>query len=215
MRLTVGLAVRPVPRGEGWGSARAEERKAMTDPKHYRKHTLSVLVENHQGVLAKIASLIAAKGYNIDSLSVAETLDPTVSRMTMSVRGDEWVMEQVVKQLYRIIDVIKVVDLTDEPHLGREMIFIRVSAEPANRAEILRICEIFRGRVVDVTPMSYTLEITGEEGKIQAVLELLQPFGIQEIVRSGTLAMARGSKTVTKRDEVRLRVASRKQASAE
>jgi len=187
----------------------------MTDPKHYRKHTLSVLVENHQGVLAKIASLIAAKGYNIDSLSVAETLDPTVSRMTMSVRGDEWVMEQVVKQLYRIIDVIKVVDLTDEPHLGREMIFIRVSAEPANRAEILRICEIFRGRVVDVTPTSYTLEITGEEGKNQAVLELLQPFGIQEIVRSGTLAIARGSKSVTKRDEARLRVANRKQASGE
>jgi len=207
--------LRPSPHRGGWRSARAEEPEAMTDPKHYRKHTLSVLVENHQGVLAKIASLIAAKGYNIDSLSVAETLDPTVSRMTMSVRGDEWVLEQVVKQLYRIIDVIKVVDLTDEPHLGREMIFIRVSAEPANRAEILRICEIFRGRVVDVTPTSYTLEITGEEGKNQAVLELLQPFGIQEIVRSGTLAMARGSKTVTRRDEARLRVANRKQASAE
>ncbi len=187
----------------------------MTDPKHYRKHTLSLLVENHQGVLAKIASLIAAKGYNIDSLSVAETLDPTVSRMTMSVRGDEWVMEQVVKQFHRIIDVIKVVDLTDEAHVGREMIFVRVNAEPANRAEILRITEIFRGRIVDVTPTSYTLEITGESGKIEAVLELLQPFGVQEIVRSGTLAIARGSKVITKRDESKLRLAGRKQAVAE
>lgn len=182
----------------------------MTDPTDYRKHTLSILVENHQGVLARIASLIAAKGYNIDSLSVAETLDPSVSRMTMSVQGDEWVMEQVVKQFHRLIDVIKVVDLTDEPHVGREMVFIRVNAEPANRAEILRIVEIFRGRVVDVTPTTYTLEITGEESKIQAVLELLQPLGIQEIVRSGKLAIARGSKTVSKREEGKLRVASRK-----
>jgi acetolactate synthase I/III small subunit len=187
----------------------------MTDPKHFRKHTLSILVENHQGVLAKIAALVAAKGYNIDSLSVAETLDPSVSRMTMSVRGDEWVLEQVVKQLHRLIDVIKVVDLTDEAHVGREMIFIRVNAEPANRAEILRINEIFRGRVVDVTPSSYTLEITGEESKIQAVLELLQPLGIQEIVRSGKLAIARGSKVITKREEGRLRLAGRKQAVAE
>ena len=187
----------------------------MTDPKHYRTHTLSLLVENRQGVLAKIASLIAAKGYNIDSLSVAETMDPSVSRMTMSVRGDEWVMEQVVKQFHRIIDVIKVMDLTDEEHVGREMIFIRVNAEPANRAEILRTAEIFRGRIVDVTPTTYTLEITGEKGKIQAVLELLQPFGIQEIVRSGTLALARGSKSITKREEVKLRLASRKQGPGE
>lgn len=187
----------------------------MTDPKHYRKHTLSILVENRQGVLAKIASLIAAKGYNIDSLSVAETLDPSVSRMTLSVRGDEWVMEQVVKQLHRLIDVIKVVDLTDEEHVGREMMFIKVNAEPQNRAEILRVAEIFRGRVVDVTPTTYTLEVTGEEGKLQAILELLQPFGIQEVVRSGKLAIARGSKTVTKREEGRLRLATRKPAAAQ
>jgi acetolactate synthase-1/3 small subunit len=107
------------------------------------------------------------------------------------------------------------VDLTDEPHVNREMVFIRVNAEPANRAEILRITEIFRGRIVDVTPTTYTLEVTGEEGKMQAVLELLQPFGIQEIVRSGTLAIARGSKAVPRREESRLRVASRKQAVAE
>ncbi|MCX5736552.1 MAG: acetolactate synthase small subunit [candidate division NC10 bacterium] len=182
----------------------------MTDPKHYRKHILSLLVENHQGVLAKIASLIAAKGYNIDSLSVAETLDPSISRMTLAVHGDEWVIEQAVKQFHRLIDVIKVTDLTDEEHVGREMVFVRVNAEPANRAEILRINEIFRGRIVDVTPTSYTVEITGEEKKIAAVLELLQPFGVQEIVRSGMLAIARGSKSPPKREESRVRVAGRK-----
>ncbi len=182
----------------------------MTDPKHYRKHILSLLVENHQGVLAKISSLIAAKGYNIDSLSVAETLDPSISRMTLAVHGDEWVIEQAVKQFHRLIDVIKVTDLTDEEHIGREMVFVRVNAEPANRAEILRINEIFRGRIVDVTPTSYTVEITGEEKKIAAVLELLQPFGVQEIVRSGMLAIARGSKSPPKREESRVRVASRK-----
>jgi acetolactate synthase-1/3 small subunit len=187
----------------------------MTDPKHYRKHTLAILVENHQGVLAKIASLIAAKGYNIDSLSVAETLDPSISRMTIAVHGDEWVIEQAVKQLHRLIDVIKVIDLTDEEHIGREMVFVRVNAEPANRAEILRINEIFRGRIVDVTPTSYTLEMTGEEKKVAAVLELLQPFGIQEIVRSGTLAIARGSKSLPKREEGKSRVVGRKPAAAD
>jgi len=177
----------------------------MTDPKHYRKHILSLLVENHQGVLAKIASLIAAKGYNIDSLSVAETLDPSISRMTLAVHGDEWVIEQAVKQFHRLIDVIKVTDLTDEEHIGREMVFVRVNAEPANRGEILRINEIFRGRIVDVTPTSYLLEITGEMKKVAAVLELLQPFGIQEIVRSGMLAIARGSKSLPRREDGRVR----------
>jgi acetolactate synthase I/III small subunit len=182
----------------------------MTDAKHYRKHILSLLVENHQGVLAKISSLIAAKGYNIDSLSVAETLDPSISRMTLAVHGDEWVIEQAVKQFHRLIDVIKVTDLTDEEHIGREMVFVRVNAEPANRGEILRINEIFRGRIVDVTPTSYTIEITGEVKKVAAFLELLQPFGIQEIVRSGTLAIARGSKSLPRREEGKLRVAGRK-----
>ena len=184
----------------------------MTDVKQFRKHTLAVLVENHQGVLARIASLIAAKGYNIDNLSVAETLDPSVSRMTLSLHGDEWVIEQAVKQLHRLIDVIKVIDLTDEEHIGREMVFVRVNAEAASRAEILRINEIFRGRIVDVTPTSYTLEVTGEQKKVAAMLELLQPFGIQEIVRSGTLAIARGSKSLPKREEGRVRVVGRKQA---
>jgi acetolactate synthase-1/3 small subunit len=187
----------------------------MTDPKHYRKHILSLLLENHQGVLAKIASLIAAKGYNIDNLSVAETLDPSISRMTLAVHGDEWVIEQAVKQFHRLIDVIKVTDLTDEEHIGREMVFVRVNAEPVNRGEILRINEIFRGRIVDVTPSSYTIEITGEVKKVAAFLELLQPFGIQEIVRSGTLAIVRGSKSLPRREEGRLRVAGRKSVATD
>jgi acetolactate synthase-1/3 small subunit len=182
----------------------------MSESRHFRRHILSVLVENHTGVLAKIAALIAAKGYNIDSLSVAETLDPAVSRMTVSLHGDEWVIEQAVKQLHRLIDVITVRDLTDEAHVGREMLFVRVSAEPANRAEILRITEIFRGRIVDVTPTSYTVEVSGEAGKVDAFLELLQPLGIQEIVRSGTLAIARGSKSLPKREEGRTRSAGTK-----
>lgn len=186
----------------------------MHDAKQHRRHILSILVENRQGVLARIAAMIAAKGYNIDSLSVAETLDTSVSRMTIVLRGDEWVIEQAVKQLHRLIDVVKVTDLTDEAHVGREMIFIRVNAEPVNRAEILRIAEIFRGRIVDVTPSSYTLEVSGEAGKIGAVLELLQPFGIQEIVRSGTLAIARGSKNPSRREE-RHRAGGRKLTPAE
>jgi acetolactate synthase-1/3 small subunit len=182
----------------------------MTETKHFRRHILSILVENHTGVLAKIAALIAAKGYNIDSLSVAETLDPSVSRMTLSLHGDEWVIEQAVKQLHRLIDVITVRDLTDEAHVGREMLFVRVNAEPGNRAEILRISEIFRGRIVDVTPTTYTVEVSGEASKVDAFLELLEPFGIQEIVRSGTLAIARGSKSLPKRDEGRARPAGKK-----
>mgnify|MGYP001203875963 CR=1 FL=1 len=102
----------------------------MTETKHYRKHILSVLVENHQGVLAKIASLIAAKGYNIDSLSVAETLDPSVSRMTLSLHGDEWVIEQAVNQPHRLVDVVKGIHLPDEEHLGGEMVFVRVNVPP-------------------------------------------------------------------------------------
>ena len=181
----------------------------MTDPKHYRKHILSLLVENHQGVLAKIASLIAAKGYNIDSLSVAETLDPSISRMTLAVDGDEWVIEQAVKQFHRLIDVIKVTDLTDEEHIGREMVFVRVM--PSRRIEA-RSCGSTRSSAADRGRDPGELHDRDYRGReeIGAFLELLQPFGIQEIVRSGTLAIARGSKSPPKREESRMRVASRK-----
>jgi acetolactate synthase-1/3 small subunit len=166
-----------------------------------RKHTIAVLVENKFGVLSRVAGLFSARGYNIESLSVGETLDPTVSRMTIVVRGDEFVMEQVMKQLHKLIDVIKVNDLTDDSHVERELVLIRVNAEPQHRAEILRTADIFRAKVVDVTPLSFTLEATGEEGKLEALIELLRPLGIQELVRTGKVAITRGPKTRTRKPE--------------
>src|SRR5881392_1055856 len=160
-----------------------------------RSHTIAVLVENKFGVLSRVAGLFSARGYNIESLSVGETLDPTVSRMTLVVRGDEFVIEQVTKQLHKLIDVIKVNDLTDESHVERELVLMRVNAEPQHRTEVLRTADIFRARVVDVTQVSFVLEATGDEGKLEALIELLRPMGIQEIVRTGKVAIARGPKT--------------------
>ncbi|MEK7363131.1 MAG: acetolactate synthase small subunit [candidate division NC10 bacterium] len=168
------------------------------------KHTIAVLVENRFGVLSRVAGLFSARGYNIESLSVGETLDPTVSRMTLVVRGDAFVIEQVIKQLHKLIDVIKVTDLTEENHVEREMILLKVNAEPTSRAEILRIADIFRAKVVDVTPATYTLEATGDESKVTAIVELLRPFGIQELVRTGKVAIARGAKTRSRRAEEKL-----------
>jgi acetolactate synthase-1/3 small subunit len=166
-----------------------------------RKHTISVLVENKFGVLSRVAGLFSARGYNIESLSVGETLDPSVSRMTLVVSGDEFVIEQVMKQLHKLIDVIKVNDLTDESHVERELVLIRVNAEPQHRAEIMRTADIFRAKVVDVTPLSFVLEATGDEGKLEALLELLRPMGVQEIVRTGKVAISRGPKTRTRKTE--------------
>src|SRR5437016_13203428 len=141
------------------------------------KHTIAVLVENKFGVLSRVAGLFSARGYNIESLSVGETLDPTVSRMTIVVHGDEFVIEQVMKQLHKLIDVIKVSDLAEDSHVERELVLVRVNAEPQHRAEILRVGDIFRARVEDVTPTSFVLEATGDEGKIDALIELLRPMG--------------------------------------
>ena len=169
-----------------------------------RKHTIAVHVENKFGVLSRVAGLFSARGYNIESLSVGETLDTSVSRMTLVVRGDEFVIEQVTKQLHKLIDVIKVTDLTEENHVEREMILVKVNAEPTSRAEILRIADIFRAKVVDVTPATYTLEATGDESKVTAIVELLRPFGIQELVRTGKVAIARGAKARLRRAEEKL-----------
>src|SRR5213594_677096 len=166
-----------------------------------RKHTIAVLVENKFGVLSRVAGLFSARGYNIESLSVGETLDPSVSRMTLVVTGDEFVIEQVTKQLHKLIDVIKVSNLTDDDHVERELMLIRVNAEPQHREEILRTADIFRAKVVDVTPVSFVLEATGDEGKLEALIELLRPMGIQELVRTGKVAIARGPKTRVRRVE--------------
>ena len=156
------------------------------------RHTISVLVENEFGVLARVAGLFSGRGFNIESLTVAETLDPTVSRITLVTRGEDQVLEQVEKQLNKLVSVIKVMDFTESPHVEREMALIKVTADEKSRAEVINIIDIFRGKVIDVGPRSYIVEVTGDEGKIQALLELLAPLGIKEIARTGKVAMHRG-----------------------
>jgi acetolactate synthase-1/3 small subunit len=160
------------------------------------RHVLSVLVENKFGVLARVAGLFSGRGFNIDSLSVAETLDPKFSRMTIVTRGDDMIIEQIHKQLNRLINVMKVVDVTGEDYVDRELILVKVSADPDKRAEILRMTEIFRGRVVDVSPKTYTIEVTGTESKIKAFLEMIKPLGLREIARTGKVAISRGQKVL-------------------
>jgi acetolactate synthase-1/3 small subunit len=158
------------------------------------KHTISVLVENEFGVLSRISGLFSGRGFNIESLSVAPTLDASVSRMTIVTRGDDRILEQINKQLNKLIDTIKVIDFTGADYVEREMALIKVTAEDNTRAEVLRIVDIFRGKVVDVTPRSYTMEITGAPAKIDAVIDLLRPMGIKELVRSGPVVLGRGPK---------------------
>jgi acetolactate synthase-1/3 small subunit len=163
------------------------------------KHTISVLVENKFGVLARVAGLFSGRGYNIEALSVAPTIDPTVSRMTIISNGDDKIMEQITKQLNKLIDVIKVIDYTgdDADHVEREIILVKLNAEPSNRAEILRMTEIFRGKIVDVSPRTYTIEVTGPADKNNAFLEMVRPLGVLEMARSGKVAMSRGKKSLT------------------
>jgi acetolactate synthase I/III small subunit len=156
--------------------------------------TLSVLVENKFGVLARIATLFAARGFNIDSLSVGETEDAQVSRMTIVAHGSESVLEQVEKQLNKLIDVIKVTNFADESHLQRDLALIKVKADKDSRSEIFQIVDIFRAKIVDVAAESLIVEITGDEEKILALETLLRPFGIKEMARTGIIAMARGPK---------------------
>ncbi len=160
------------------------------------KNTISILVENKPGVLARIAAMFSARDYNIDSLSVAETMDPTISRVTCTAVGDDLEIEQVMKQLRKLIDVIRVVKLTtaNDDFITREMALIKVSARERNRAEIMRTADIFRAKIVDASRESLTLEVTGDEKKISAILELLNPFGILEIARTGQVALSRGGR---------------------
>ena len=161
------------------------------------RHVITLLVENEFGVLARIAGLFSGRGFNIESLSVAETLDPTVSTMTIVTQGDDQIAEQITKQLNKLIPVIKVVDLFEKDFIEREMILVKVSATAQTREEILRIADIFRGKIIDVGSKTYTIEMTGDEKKIGAFLALLKPLGIKELVRTGRVAMIRGSKITT------------------
>jgi acetolactate synthase I/III small subunit len=159
------------------------------------RHVITLLVENEFGVLARIAGLFSGRGFNIESLCVAEALDPTVSTMTLVTRGDDQIIEQVLKQLNKLISIIKVVDLIEKDFVEREMVLVKVSATRETREEILRIADIFRGKVIDVGGKTYTIEVTGDGKKIDAILALLKPLGIKELVRTGRVAMVRGSKT--------------------
>jgi len=158
------------------------------------KHTISVLVENVPGVLSRVTGLFSGRGFNIESLCVAETLEPAVSRITLVTSGHDQIIEQIIKQLNKLVNVIKVTDFRAGESVEREMALIKVRADGEARAEILRIADIFRAKVVDVSPEAYTIEITGDFNKIRAILDLLKHFQVKEIARTGTVAMARSRK---------------------
>ncbi len=157
-------------------------------------HTLSVLVANKPGVLTHVSGLFSRRGYNIDSLTVGVTENPDISRMTIVVHGDEQVIEQVTKQLNKLIDVIKVVDISPQESVDRELALLKVNADTDRRAEIIEIVNIFRAKIVDVSAKSLIIEVTGSTDKINALEELMRPFGIKEMVRTGKVALVRGAK---------------------
>ena len=158
------------------------------------KHKVAVLVENNPGVLAKVANLFSRRGYNIDSLVVSDTEDKSISRMTIVVDGDAKTVEQVTKQLHKLVDVIKVNDLTNDDTVCRQLLLVRVAADHQTRGEIIQLMDIVRARIIDIGRRSLIIEATGDESKIEAILKSLQPFGIQEIVKTGISAMVRSPK---------------------
>jgi len=158
------------------------------------RHIISILLENEAGALSRVAGLFSARGYNIQSLTVAPTEDETLSRMTIVTSGSERVIEQITKQLNKLVDVVRLVDLTEGPHIEREMMLIKVRAEGSLRDEVKRLVDIFRGRVIDVTDAFYTIEVTGTGSKLDAYLETLPTGSIMETVRSGVSGIARGER---------------------
>ena len=159
-----------------------------------KQHILSLLVENHPGVLARVAGHLSGRGFNIDSLAVGETRDPRFSRMTIVLSADDRVLEQANKQLNRIVEVIKITDFSNiSDFVDREMVLVKVDTGRTGRHEVMELVEIFRARIVDTSPKSLTIEMTGIPQKINAFLDLIKPLGIKELVRTGRLAMARGS----------------------
>jgi acetolactate synthase-1/3 small subunit len=156
-----------------------------------KRHTISILVEDKFGAFNRVAGMFAAKGYNIDSLSVGLTEEDGVSRMTIVTRGDDQIMEQIIKQLNKLIDIVKVVDLTFESFVERELVLVKVATSTENRSEIMQIAEIFRAKVVDISPRTLTLEATGSQQKVDAIIKMLKPFSIKEIARTGQVALKR------------------------
>ncbi|HOG64501.1 MAG TPA: acetolactate synthase small subunit [Spirochaetota bacterium] len=155
-------------------------------------HTISALVENHFGVLTRVAGLFASRGYNIQSLTVGPTEDETVSRMTIVVEGDDKIIDQVKKQLNKLIDTIKVIDLTGEDFVDRELLLIKVTASSKTRPDILQLTEVFKGSVVDIAPAVVTIEVSGNPKKIDAFIAMLKPYGVREMARTGRIALGRG-----------------------
>jgi len=166
----------------------------VSDTTHTHTHTISIIVENEFGVLSRIAGLFSGRGFNIESLSVATTLDPSISRITLQTRGDDAVVEQITKQLHKLVTVVEVVEMAEADHVERELCLIKVKADSATRSEVLNIVNIFRAKVVDVGPTECIVEIIGDDAKINAIVTLLEPIGIKEIARTGKAALFRGAR---------------------
>ncbi len=160
------------------------------------RHIIAMLLENEAGALSRVAGLFSARGYNIESLSVAPTEDPTLSRLTLVTTGSDEIIEQITKQLNKLIDVVRLMELTDGPHIERELLLVKVNAAGNAREEVKRLAEIFRGRIIDVTDKNYTVELTGDGEKLDAFIEALRPSGIVEVVRSGVSGIARGDRSL-------------------
>jgi acetolactate synthase-1/3 small subunit len=161
-----------------------------------QQHTITVLVDNKPGVLSRVSGLFSRRGYNIESLAVSITENPTVSRMTLVVNGDETEVEQITKQLHKLIDVSKVQDYINIPIIARELALIKVNAPVADRTALMQLVEIFRGRVIDMSETTFVIELTGGNDKIDAFEKLVEPYGIRELVRTGRIAMARGARGI-------------------
>ncbi|WP_455234566.1 acetolactate synthase small subunit [Thiogranum longum] len=160
------------------------------------RHIISILMENEAGALSRVAGLFSARGYNIESLTVAPTEDPSLSRMTLVTRGTDEVIEQITKQLNKLIDVVKLMDMYEGPHIEREMMLVKIRATNGGRQEVKRLADIFRGRIIDVTDTLYTVEVTGTSDKLDAFVQAVNPSDIIEVVRSGVTGIARGEKAL-------------------
>ena len=169
----------------------ARERRSEGESRRNMRHTSSVLVENKFGVLTRIAGLFSGRGYNIDTLNVAPTQDPSTSQMTIVTRGDDATLEQIVKQLNKLVDVLKVTDFREGEYVDRELVLVKVGVDSKSRAEVMQITDIFRAKIVDVQPKTLTIEITGNESKVEKFRELMKTFGVVELTRTGQVALPR------------------------
>jgi acetolactate synthase-1/3 small subunit len=158
------------------------------------RHIISILMENESGALSRVAGLFSARGYNIESLTVAPTEDPSLSRMTLVTRGSDDVIEQITKQLNKLIDVVKLIDLAESAHIERELMLIKIKTTEKTRVEVRSVAELFRGRIIDITPATYVIEVTGPSEKLDAFIAAIDPDSIIEVVRSGATGISRGEK---------------------